>query len=145
MSEEKTISKPRQLWDNALRAVKGDNTLQLVENFTSEMTLVAEGLCEDQAKLRKAVDDLAVEADRGVQRTRSEVAALESTIAENQRELDRRMDELTRRLDALESREKAAAKKRPDKQQTGIIRQLTWLVGIAAGAWVLVTILNLFK
>ena len=53
MSEDKNVSKPRQLWDSAVKAVKGGSTEQLVETFTSEMTLVAEGLCEDQNNLRK--------------------------------------------------------------------------------------------
>ena len=42
MSEEKTVSKPRQLWDSAVKAVKGGGTEQLIETFTAEMTLVAE-------------------------------------------------------------------------------------------------------
>ena len=144
MAEEKTVSKPIQLWNSAVKAVKGDNTHQLVEEFTSEMTLVAEGLCEDQARLRQAVDDLSVEHDRVNQRTRSEVEALETTIRETQRDLDKRMDELSRRMDAFETREKALAQKK-DKAPQGMIRQLTVLVSIIAGAWVLVTILNLFK
>ena len=52
MSEEKTVSKPRQLWDSAVKAVKGGGTEQLIETFTAERTLVAEGLCEDQTNLR---------------------------------------------------------------------------------------------
>lgn len=51
--DEKMPSKPRQLWSQALRAVKGDQTQTLVEQFTSEMTLVAEGLVEDQAGLHR--------------------------------------------------------------------------------------------
>ena len=147
MSEEKTVSKPRSQWNSALKVVKGDDTNQLVEAFTSEMTLVAEGLCEDQARLRKAVDELAAEGDRVSQRTKSEVEALETTIQETQRDLDRRLDELTRRIDAMETREKAAkaAPKKKALMPEGLIPQLTLLVSIVAGAWVLVTILNLFK
>ncbi len=59
--EEKTI-KP-SLWDQALKAVKGDSTKELVEQFTQEMTLVAEGLCEDQARLRRAVDGVLRETE----------------------------------------------------------------------------------
>ena len=62
--EEKNVAKPRKIWDNALRAVKGENTMQVVENFTAEMTLVAEGLCEDHGRLRKAVEDMESEQDR---------------------------------------------------------------------------------
>ena len=147
MSEEKTVSKPKSLWSSALKVVKGDDTNQLVEAFTAEMTLVAEGLCEDQARLRKAVDELAAEGDRVSQRTKSEVEALETTIQENQRDLDRRLDELSRRIDAMETREKAVknAPKKKSLMPEGLIPQLTVLASIIAGAWVLVTILNLFK
>ena len=44
MEEEKTLTeKPKKLWDGALKMVKGENTHQLIEQFTAEMTLVAEG------------------------------------------------------------------------------------------------------
>lgn len=33
--EEKLPSKPRQLWDQAVRAVKGDQPQALVEQFTA--------------------------------------------------------------------------------------------------------------
>ena len=48
MTEEKTLTeKPKKtLWDGALKMVKGENTNQLIEQFTAEMNLVAEGLCE---------------------------------------------------------------------------------------------------
>ena len=145
MSEEKTASKPMQLWNNALKAVKGDSTGQLVEQFTSEMTLVAEGLCEDQARLRKAVDDLRRDQDQAVQRVYSEQEALESTIRENQRDLDRRLDELTHRIAALEAKQQQKAKEPAKRDKNGMLQQLTVLASIIAGAWIIVTLLNLFK
>ncbi len=139
VSEEKTVSKPMQLWNNALKAVKGDSTAQLVEQFTAEMTLVAEGLCEDQARLRQSVEELRREDDRTAQRLVSEVQALESAIRENQRDTDRRLEDMSRRLAAMES--KASSRQ---KKHLGLIQQLTILVSIACGTWLLVTILNLF-
>lgn len=139
MSEEKNVSKPMQLWNNALKAVKGDSTAQLVEEFTSEMTLVAEGLCEDQARLRQSVEELRREEDRSAQRLTSEVQALETAIRENQRDTDQRLDDMQRRLTALENRANSRSKK-----NDGIIRQLTMLASIICGTWLLVTILNLF-
>ena len=45
MNEETNLmNAPKKLWDGALKMVKGENTAQLVEQFTAEMTLVAEGL-----------------------------------------------------------------------------------------------------
>ena len=139
MSEEKNVSKPMQLWNNALKAVKGDSTAQLVEEFTSEMTLVAEGLCEDQARLRQSVEELRREDDRSAQRLTSEVQAIETAIRENQRDTDQRLDDMQRRLTALENRVNSRSKK-----NDGIIRQLTLLASIICGTWLLVTILNLF-
>ena len=139
MSEEKNVSKPMQLWSNALKAVKGDSTAQMVEEFTSEMTLVAEGLCEDQARLRQSVEELRREEDRSAQRLTSEVQALETAIRENQRDTDQRLDDMQRRLTVLENRANSRSKK-----NDGIIRQLTMLASIICGTWLLVTILNLF-
>lgn len=140
MSEEKNVSKPMQLWNSALKAVKGDSTSQLVEDFTAEMTLVAEGLCEDQARLRQAVEELSREDDRCAQRMTSEVQALESAIRENQRDTDRRLDEMSRRLSAVES--KAVSRRGNGRNWLG---QLTLLVSIVCGTWLLVTILNLLR
>lgn len=139
MSEEKNVSKPMQLWNNALKAVKGDSTAQMVEEFTSEMTLVAEGLCEDQARLRQRVEELRREEDRSAQRLTSEVQAIETAIRENQRDTDQRLDDMQRRLAVLENRANSRSKK-----NDGIIRQLTMLASIICGTWLLVTILNLF-
>lgn len=147
MTEEKNVSKPMQLWNSAVKVVKGENTAQLVEQFTAEMTLVAEGLCEDQAKLRRAAEELRTAQEQSEQRLDSRMEALDTALRENQRETDRRLDEMTRRLNALESRQaaKEAKGKESRRRDAGLIRQLTVLVSIVAGAWVLVTILNLFK
>ena len=139
MSEEKNVSRPMQLWNSALKAVKGDSTQQLVEQFTAEMTLVAEGLCEDQARLRQSVEELRREDDRHAQRLASEVQAIDATLRENQRENDRRLEDMQRRLAALES--KANSRRRKERCW---LSQVTLLVGIVCGTWLLVTVLNLF-
>lgn len=139
MSEEKNVSRPMQLWNSALKAVKGDSTQQLVEQFTAEMTLVAEGLCEDQARLRQSVEELRREDDRHGQRLASEVLAIDATLRENQRENDRRLEDMQRRLAALESK----ANSRRHKERSWL-SQVTLLVGIVCGTWLLVTVLNLF-
>ena len=51
----------QKFWNGALKLVKGENTAKLIEDFTAEMTLVAEGLCEDQSKLRREVDKMITE------------------------------------------------------------------------------------
>ena len=141
MSEEKNVSKPRQLWDSALRAVKGGGTEQLVETFTAEMTLVAEGLCEDQTALRREVAQVRELAERIEQRAGNERELADSALREHQREVDRRLEEMARRISALEHRLKSREDEK--KKDKGWISQLTVLAGIIAGAWVIVTVLHL--
>ena len=144
MEEEKTLTektKKPTLWDGALKMVKGENPNQLIEQFTAEMTLVAEGLCEDQTKLRQEVDDMMTQEDRRIQKLESRIELLESSLEEEKKAHDKDVTELRTRLAAVE---KQAAKTpvKEKKRAGGIIRDLTWLVGIAAAAWVIVTIIN---
>ena len=90
MSDENNsiIRGPKKFLDNALKAVKGENTAQLVEDFTSEMTLVAEGLCEDQNKLRGEVNQLLSEEDRRIQKMDSRITCAERSLEEQQQEND---------------------------------------------------------
>ena len=145
--DEKTAvqEKPKKnnLWDGALKMVRGENTAQLIENFTAEMTLVAEGLCEDQASLRKDVDKMITEEDRRIQALQTQVEASETSLEEERRAHDRDMTELRNRLAALEKQ--ANQKPAKEKERKGnIIKDLTVLVAIAAGAWILVTVINKF-
>ena len=140
MAEEQ--KKPRTIWESALKVVKGDSPEQLMEQFTSEMTLVAEGLYDDQARLRREVEQLRLEQDRLSQRMKSDQQAQETSLLEAQRDIDRRLEEFSRRLSAMET--KLSAKPRKGKMD-GLVGQLTVLACIVCGSWVLVTILNLFR
>ena len=138
-----TAEKPKKIWDGALKMVRGDNTSQLIENFTAEMTLVAEGLCEDQSILRREVDRMITEEDRRIQAMQTQVDAVETSLEEERRAHDRDVTELRNRLAALEKQ--ASQKPSKEKARRGnIIRDLTVLVAIAAGAWIIVTIINKF-
>ncbi len=148
MEEEKTLAEKQQkkptLWDGALKMVKGENTNQLIEQFTAEMTLVAEGLCEDQTKLRREVDDMTTQEDRRIQKLESRIDLLETSLDEERKAHDKDLTELRGRLSTLEKQ--AAKQPGKEKRKAGsIIRDLTWLVGIAAAAWVIVTIINAIK
>ena len=143
MPEEKTLTeKPKKtLWDGALKMVKGENTNQLIEQFTAEMTLVAEGLCEDQTKLRREVDDMMTQEDRRIQKLECRIDLLETSLEEERKAHDKDVTELRNRLSPLEKQAAKAPTKEKRKAGT-IIRDLTWLVGIAAAAWVIVTVIN---
>ncbi len=148
MEEEKTLAteKPKKttLWDGALKMVKGENTNQLIEQFTAEMTLVAEGLCEDQTKLRREVDDMTTQEDRRIQKLESRISLLETSLEEERKAHDKDLTELRGRLSPLE-KQAAKPQVKEKKKATSVIRDLTWLVGIAAAAWVIVTIINAIK
>ena len=145
MSEEKNVSKPRQLWNSAVKAVKGGSSEQLIETFTSEMTLVAEGLCEDQQALRKELAQVRETAEKLDQRMANEQEVLDTTLRENQKELDRRLDELTHRIAALEMKASRQEKTPAKTKEKNWLSQATLLASIIAGAWIIVTVLNLFK
>lgn len=133
--------KPKKIWDGALKMVRGENTTQLIENFTAEMTLVAEGLYEDQSTLRREMENMATEEDRRIQSLQSKIDAAETSLEEERKAHDRDVTELRNRLAALEK--KANSKPAREKTRKGnIIRDLTILVAIAAGAWVIVTLVN---
>ena len=118
MNEETNLmNAPKKLWDGALKMVKGENTAQLVEQFTAEMTLVAEGLCEDQNRLRGEVDRMVTEEDRRIQKLESRVAAAESAAEEQARENDRIVTELRDRLSALEKQSAKDAKALREQQR----------------------------
>ncbi len=150
MPDEKAVSKPKQLWDQALRAVKGDDTKELVEQFTQEMTLVAEGLCEDQARLRKAVEDVAQRQQSGGEKGQQAIEALENHLNARLDELDDRLDELekssdkrlkdlARRLDALEAQKQ---KKSSRAGAADWLSRATVLAAIVCGSWVVTTLLR---
>ena len=135
MEEEKTLAEKQQkkptLWDGALKMVKGENTSQLIEQFTAEMTLVAEGLCEDNTRMRREVDDMTTQEDKRIQKLESRIALLETSLEEERKEHDKVVTELRSRLSPLEKQ--AAKTPAKDRKKAGtIIRDLTWLVGIAA-------------
>lgn len=145
VSEEKSGKGPVKLWNQALRAVKGDNAGQLVEDFTAEMTLVAEGLVEDQAKLRRALDEMTRTQDRAAQTLTSEMEALSSELREHQQDTLRRLDALDKRVNAMEKHYDALEKRRSGKISPAWMDKLLILAGVVCGSWVLVTILNLFR
>ena len=146
MEEEKTLTaektKKPTLWDGALKMVKGETTNQLIEQFTAEMTLVAEGLCEDQTRLRKEVDGIAAQEDKRIQKLESSIDVLETSLEEERREQDKIVTELRSRISLLEKQAKTSAKDK--KKSGGIIKGITLIVSIAAAAWVIVTVINVF-
>ena len=143
MSENTNPFSPAQLLNKAVKTVKGENTNRLIEDFTSEMTLVAEGLYEDQGKLHQEISQLAREEDARLQHIETELDALDTTLEEERRNNDEAVTELRNRLAVLEKQNKVLKDKAAKKEKKGWIAQITIPVAIAAASWVIVTVLKL--
>ena len=104
------------------------------------MTLVAEGLSEDQEKLTRENEKLAAQQTQ-----------LEQQMLDGLHDADVTADELRKQLNALEKRLDKAEKLIQDKKVkkvegfTGLLRQATWLAAVIVGGWIIVTIINFFK
>ncbi len=80
--------------------------------------------------------------DRHIQKVESKVDLVEKTLDDEKNAFDQTITELRNRIASLEK--KAGKEASRNKNGRSIIRDLTWLVGIAAGAWVIVTIIQKF-
>ena len=117
------------VWAQAVNLLRGGDTAALVERFTQEVTLVAEGLCEDQARLRRIVEGLNSRSQEEQER-----------IAESLKSMDMRLTELSVRMAELE-------RKRMRRWLPG-----SWMIGgklrLAAflgGTALLTAVLRLFR
>ena len=133
------IQSAKDFVNGVLSPLKGKDVGQMVEEFTSEMTMVAEGLSEDQEKLARETDRLSAQQTE-----------LEQKMLDGFHDQDVTADEMRREIDSLKSRldkaEKLLREKKEKKSEglAGILRQATYLVAIGAGAWVIVTLINAF-
>ena len=136
------MNRPKKLWNDAMKMVKGEDTTQLIEQFTAEMTLVAEGLCEDQNKLRGEVNRIVNEEDRRLQQLDSRLGELDKALTDQEREHDRIITELRGRLAALEKQSERTAREneRKEKKNRSLVRDITILIVVAAAAVIAVSL-----
>lgn len=144
-AEEASGKKPglvrgaRDFIENTFQSLKGKDMNQAVEEFTSEMTLVVEGLSEDQNTLRRDVDSSSAQLTL----LEEKVLRQEKDSKADVSDLKEELKQAKKRLDSLEKTLKEAEKK-PQKMGLGqILRQATWMVGILCVSWIVVTVLKL--
>lgn len=130
----------RGLFDSALHSLKGRDVNQMVEEFTSEVTLVLEGMSEDQSRLDAENSRLQAQQTLLEEAELTRHHDLKCAVSEQGEQITK----LQKQLDALQ---KAVEEKKIKKVAgfTGLLRQATWLAGILAGTWLVVTIINFFK
>ncbi len=134
------VQSAKDFMSGVLSPLKGKDVGQLVEEFTAEMTLVAEGLSEDQQKLSEENEKLAA------QQTLMEQNLLDQ-LHDAQVTMDEMRSEITTLRGRLDKAEKSIGEKKIKKVEgfTGLLRQATWLAGILVGGWILVTIIKFFQ
>ena len=147
---------PASALQNVFHAVKGGQAEDLVEQFTAEMTLVTEGLVEDQSGLHRELDSLRREQDRLDQRVsafqESADSGLRAAVQEADERLDalgKRVDSLDRRLDAIEKSLRRENEKKPAKGLKGladrsVMSQAILLASIICGTLIVLAVLRLF-
>lgn len=129
----------KDFMNGVLSPLKGKDIGQLVEGFTAEMTLVVEGLSEDQQKLTQETDRLAA------QQTELEHRMLDGfhDAGVTGDELRAEIAELRARLEKAEKQlEKKELKAKKSDGIIGMLRQATWLVAIFSAAWIIVTVIR---
>ncbi len=133
------VQSAKNFMNGVLSPLKGKDLGVMVEDFTAEMTLVAEGLSEDQQKLSQET-----------QRLSAQQTELEQRMLDSFHDSDVSMGEMRREIASLRSRLEKAEKVIQEKKLkrteglTAVLRQATWLAAIAGGAWILVTLIHAF-
>ena len=138
--QQKTIlSSAKQFFGTALSPLKSRDPNQLIEEFTGEMTIVAEGLSEDQARISRLIDNVASQQTLFENDTENRLRELKDAVRQN----GDRIASLESDLEKLQTTVNARNQKTKKADGwTGFIRQATWLVAIAAGAAVIIALIN---
>lgn len=119
------LMKSRDFLQGAMDSISGKELPRLVEDFTREMVIVAEGLSADQESLRSSVVIQGEEQDK---------------LAQKLREQEKKLNEIGKKLDILSS--KAERRQKGESGLNRILRQATWLAAVIGGAWVITTVIN---
>ena len=134
------VRSAKEFFGNAFGNAKNQDIAALVEEFTSEMTIVAEGLSEDQERLNSQVDLLSAHQSETEE-------SLRKKLRENENKLNKFESDLSALTDRVRKMEETAARKKEKAAEKKIswLRQATWLVGIIAAAWIITSVIGLFK
>ena len=139
-TDKKTIMQSaKDFMNGVLSPLKGRDLGQLVEDFTAEMTLVTEGLSEDQQKLTQETDRIAAQQTEWEQRMLD--GFHDAGVTDD--ELRAEIAELRSRLEKAEKQlEKKELRAKKNDGIIGMLRQATWLVAIFSAAWIIVTVIH---
>ena len=146
--QKNLIRSAKDFWENTFG--KSTDLGGAVEQFTSEMTLVVEGLSEDQTRISSRLDRVQADLTQTEEALRAETDALRQELKVNGKalhQLEEKLGQLEKQTLRLQENEQKNSKEKKEKKDglLAVLKQSTILVGILAGAWIIVTILNFFK
>jgi phosphoglycolate phosphatase-like HAD superfamily hydrolase len=122
------MKKPMELFGGAFQAIKGPDVQNLMESFTREMTVVTEGLYDDQMRLRKEVEELSAQQTIIAQQVLDGREDLQLKLGQSEKDLSARLNDMQKRLQALEANRSKQGKR------NGVLFQVTILAAIVAGS-----------
>ena len=99
------VRSAKEFFGNAFGNAKNQDIAALVEEFTSEMTIVAEGLSEDQERLNSQVDLLSAHQSETEE-------SLRKKLRENENKLNKFESDLSALTDRVRKMEETAARKK---------------------------------
>ena len=82
------LTSAKQFFGTALSPLKGRDNNQLLEEFTNEMTLVAEGLSEDQERISRLLDNVTSQQTLFENDTEDRLRSLEASVQDNAKRLN---------------------------------------------------------
>ena len=119
------FAKSKDFLQGAMDSISGKELPRLVEDFTRDMVIVAEGLSADQESLRSSLTIQGEEQDK---------------LASSLREHDKKLNELAKKVDALTAY--TEKRRKGDSNLLRILRQATWLAAIIGGSWIITTLIR---
>lgn len=119
------FEKSKDFFQSAVGSISGKDLPKLVEEFTREMVIIAEGLSEDQTALRSTLSIQGEEQDE---------------LSRRMREQEKKLNELQKKVDALTLRNEK--RKKGETGLVHILRQATWLAAVIGGFWLAVTLVR---
>ena len=125
------VRKSMDLLGNAVTSLKGQDLNELVDRYTSEVTLVLEGMSGDLTVLQQMADDIS-----------ARLTTLEENEKGNQKEWNSALDSLRKQVEVLSK--KAATEQKRKGTLLAALKQGTWIAAILASAWVITALLKFF-
>lgn len=132
---ETTSKKTKFSLQNTFKTLKGKDKIEdVIEDFTSEVSLITEGLWNDQKDIRDQMNR--IEMEQTLWENKEEDAR--ETLAQEVHQVHKKITDLENEVKQLKEKSKK------EKRSKNFLNQVSIMVFVLAGAWVLVTLIKAF-